>query len=342
VLPIPPDSVVTRLPIDDALWLAVGSAAGGNLVLVDGLTGATFDVGALSAQTAPRYFVDTMRFDPEGRAFAVADAVNGQTIVVDPTDEPPSAAFFADIPVAVAPERVVTSDVVGQQADLTLLDPDRKVLAKVSGELPAAGFMIDGDVVVVSGEGTVSRFGDGDDSAERVGSIAVPAGDRIVAAATTADGARLVVFGSTLEALVDLDGRTLFTTAFTTPIAPQRIDPGWSCLPVGSGDTFTALVDTDDGAQLADLRGVAIIDIATDGCTLLGTRNGVTEVIGRRGNVQIGQTRAARLAPDGTAAVVTTTTGQTQLVEIDDTTISTPVDVTAIAGTNAIVTFRDA
>ena len=134
-----------------------------------------------------------MRFDTAGRNFAVADAVNGQTIVVDTTAEPPTAAFFADIPIAVADERVVTSQVVGQQADLSLLDPERKVLAKVSGELPVGGVLIDEQVVVVSSEGTISRFGEGDTEAERLGDVAVPPGASIRSVALTAEGTRFVV-----------------------------------------------------------------------------------------------------------------------------------------------------
>lgn len=340
VVPIPRDAVVTRLPIDGALWLAVGSTAGGNVVLVDGMTGATFDVGALSGQPSPRYFVDTMRHDAEGRTFAIADAVNGQTIVVDTAAEPPAAAFYADIPVAVAAERVVTSQVVGQQADLTLLDPERKVLGKVSGELPAGGVMIDDDAVVVSTEGTISRFGEGAEEAERVGTVAVPTGDQVVAVSPTGGGSRLVVFGGSFQALVDLDGRTLFTTAFATPVAPATIDPGWSCLPIGSGDTFTTLVDVESGEQLVDLRGVTVDGVASDGCTLLGTRAGVHEVIGVDATVQLGQVRAATLAPDGRGVVVQTTAGTTQLLAFDGDTLGDPVDLTPAAGSNPLITFR--
>lgn len=340
VVPIDRDARVTRLPIDGALWLAVGTAAGGNVLLVDGMTGATFDVGALSGQPSPRYFVDTMRHDAAGRAFAVADAVNGQTIVVDPTTDPPVAAFFADIPVAVAPERVVTSQVVGQQADLTLLDPERKVLGKVSGELPAGGMIVDGDVIVVSTEGTISRFGEGDEKADRVGSVAVPPGEQIAAISPTGGNTRLVVFGTTFEALIDLDGRTLFTTAFTTPIDRPAIDPAWTCLPIGGGDTYTTIVDVESGDHLVDLRGVSVHSIAADGCTVLGTRAGVQEVIGVGGTVQIGQVRASTLAPDGRAVVVQTTAGTTQLLRIDGDTLAEPIDLTPVAGSNPLIAFR--
>ena len=224
VVPIALGSVVTRLPVAEALWLAAGSSSGGNVLLVDGITGATYDVGALAGQTAPRYFIDTMRFDTVGRNFAVADAVNGQTIVVHTAADPPAAAFFADIPIAVADQLVVTSQVVGQQADLSLLDPDRKVLAKVSGELPVGGVLLDEQVIVVSSEGTISRFGDGDTEAERLGIVEVPPGASIHAVGLTADGTRFVVFGDVFEAVVDLDGRTVFTATFPTRrrTAPDR------------------------------------------------------------------------------------------------------------------------
>ena len=341
VVPIERGSDVTRLSVTDALWLAVGSSSGGNLLLVDGLTGATYDVGALAGQASPRYYVDTMRFDTAGRNFAVADAVNGQTIVVDTTAVPATAAFFADIPVAVADGRVVTSQVVGQQADLSLLDPERKVLAKVSGELPVGGVLIDEQVVVVSSEGTISRFGDADTEAERLGDVAVPPGASIRSVALTAEGTRFVVVGDVFEAVIDLDGRTVFTTRFTTPIEPPAIDPEWTCLPLGGGDTYTSIIELESGEARVDLTGITVNDIADDGCTVIGTQAGITTVIGVDGAVQLGLVRAATLAPDGRAVVIQTDTGEVQFVQIDDGTLREPIDLTPLAPANPIVTFRD-
>jgi hypothetical protein len=341
VVPIQLGAVVVRLPIDDALWLAVGSSSGGNVLLIDGITGTTYDVGALAGQTAPRYFVDTMRFDAGGRNFAVADAVNGQTIVVHTAVEPPAAAFFADIPIAVADDLVVTSQVVGQQADLALLDPDRRELAKVSGELPVGGVLLGDEVTVVSAEGTISRFGEGDTEAERLGSIAVPAGARIQWVRETAAGSRFVAFGDVFEAVVDLDGRTLFTETFTSQVDHPTIDPGWTCLPVGGGDNYTSIVDLESGESMVDLAGVTVTGIAGNGCTVIGTRSGITEVIGIDGTVQLGLVRAATLAPDGRAVVVQTNAGEVQLVVIDDGTLREPIDLTPLAPANPIVTFRD-
>lgn len=342
VIPIETGAVVVRLPVADALWLAVGDEAGGNVVLVDGLSGATFDVGQLVAPTQIRVFLETLRHDAAGTSFAMADASNFQTIVVHTDDDPPAASFFADQPVAVGGELLVTSEVVGQQADLALVDPDRNELAKVSGELPVGGVLVDDEVTVISVDGTMSRFGKDDTEADRLGTVAVPAGASIRWVQPTADGSRFVVFGDTFEAVVDLGGRTVYTTTFTAAVESPHVEPGWACLPVGGGDTYTALIDLESGELLADLAGVEVLGASADGCTVIGTRNGLTEVISDDGVAQIGQTRSAALAPDGNAVVLTTASGATQLVEVDGTSIGTPLDLSALAGSNPIVAFRDA
>lgn len=342
VIAIDDGSVVNRLPIDDQLWLVVGSPSGGNILLVDGITGDTFDVADLVAPTSIRVFVETLRHDRDGTEFAMADANNFQTIVVHTDVDPPTAAFFADQPVAVGNDLLVTSEVVGQQADLALVDPERKELAKVSGELPVGGLLVDEEVTIVSVDGTVSRFGKGDTEAERLGTVAVPAGASIRWVRPTADGTRLVVFGDTFEAVIDRDAKTVFTTTFATDVDEPEIGPGWACLPIGGGDSYHSLIDTTSGEQLADLTGLAVTGTSADGCTVIGTRSGLTEVVGHDQTVALGRTRSAVLAPDGRAVVVQTMRGETQLVPIEDGGAGDAVDLSAHAPTNAIVLFRDA
>lgn len=342
IIPITLGAVVTRLPIADTLWLAVGSSSGGNIVLVDGTTGTTIDVGALTEQATPRYFVDNIRYDATGDTIAIADAGNFQTIVVHTDTEPPTADFFPSIPLAVTADRVVTSQVVGQQADFGLLDGEHEELAAVKGALPAAAVIDGDDVTVMSTEGDVTRFGPDDTEAEQLGSLAIPTTAVISFVRTTADGTRFVVFGDVFEAVVDLDGRTVFTTTFPAPVDAPTIAPGWACLPVGGGDIYTTLVDLDSGEVLADLTGMAVTSIADDGCTVLGTRDGVTTVIGRDGSVDLGEATAAVLAPDGRAAVVRTA-GRTHLVGItDDWELDEPLDLTALTPPNPVIRFRDA
>lgn len=185
------------------------------------------------------------------------------------------------------------------------------------------------------------RFGEGDTEAERLGTVAVPAGAAIRFVQPTADGTRFVVFGDTFEAVVDLDGRTVYTTTFAAAVDPPVIDPGWRCVPIGGGDAWVALVDMESGDITADLLGFTVTGTSADGCALIGTRNGLTEVVTADGAAQIGQTRAAALAPDGEAVVVQTTAGVTQLIEIDGTSIGDPVDLSSLAPTNLLVAFRE-
>jgi hypothetical protein len=342
IVTIDPNSVVSRLPIADSLWLAVSKATGGNLLLIDGLTGTSYDFADLAQQASPRFFVETLRFDSTGTHFAVADATTFQTVVIDTDADPPVATMFAAQPLTLDGEHVVTSQVVGQQADLTLYDYERSRLAAVTDGLPAGGALDGDDVVVASIDGGISRFGSGDESTERVGAIAVPAGATIKPPIhPSASGTRLVVFGGVFEAVVDLDGETVFTTTFTAEVEEPRIEPGWTCLPVGGGSTYHSLIDLESGEQLADLTGLTVTGVSADGCTVVGTRAGASEVVGDGGSVPLGRVRSAALAPDGSAAVVQTTTGATQLLPIDDDwTLGAAVDLTEHAPANALVTFR--
>jgi hypothetical protein len=231
---------------------------------------------------------------------------------------------------------------VGQQADLTLFDAEGAELATVKDQLPAGGVFDGDDVIVTSIDGAVSKFGEGDESAERLGTVAVPAGAAVSSVYPSADGTRLVVRGEVFEAVVDLDGKTVFTTTFTSSIGELPIDPSWSCLPVGGGESFHSIVDLETGEQLADLTGLAVTGVSADGCTVIGTRSGATEVIGDGGSVPLGRVRGAWLAPDGRSVVVQTTTGTTELRTIDDDwALGEVVDVTEHAPANAIVTFRE-
>jgi hypothetical protein len=342
IVTIDPNSVVSRLAISDSLWLAVSKSTGGNLVMVDGLTGTSYDFAALAEQASPRFYVETLRFDDTGKRFAVADANTFQTVVIDTTADPPVATFFAAQPLALDDKHVVTSQVVGPQADLSMYDYERSQLARVTDGLPAGGTLVGDDVVVASVDGAVSRFGSGDEAAERIGAIAVPAGATITPPIhPSADATRMVVFGGVFEAVVDLDGRTVFTTTFTASVDEPRIEPGWTCLPVGGGSTYHSIVELETGEQLADLSGLTVTGVSADGCTVVGTRAGASEVVGDGGSVPLGRVRTAPLAPDGKAVVVQTTTGATQLLPIDDDwTLGAAVDLTAVAPANALVTFR--
>ena len=145
-IPIDRNSIVSPLRTDERLYLAVGQATGGNVLIVDASTGDVLDIGALAQQPSPRLFIETLSWSSDASAFAIGDANNFQTIVVRPGST--EAIFLPDQPVAITDNLVATSQVVGQQADVALLDFDRKNQAFVPTGIPAGG-VFNGDQLVM-------------------------------------------------------------------------------------------------------------------------------------------------------------------------------------------------
>ena len=344
-IPIDRTDTVTPIRTPGTLHLIIGDANGGDVIIVDVATGEQLDVGALAEQAEPQIFAnalmfaETVRWSADATSFAVADASSFQTIVVrsGSTD----VAFFGSQPVALSDDRVVTSQTIGGQADIELLDYQRDSKARVPTPIPAGGLMIDDDLLMVSIDGGVYRVTGGATEAERIGRVAVPAGGTVAAVQPTANGDRLVVTGPAFQAVIDLEGRTIFTTTFTTPVDTATPHPEWSCLPVGGDDAYHSLVALSTGDQLADLSGVDVLGTSADGCTVLGERAGIVEVITADGTVSLGRVRGAALAPDGRTVVRSTMTGTTEVVRLDDDLeLGDPVELTA-SPLNPIVAFLD-
>ncbi|MDJ0771499.1 MAG: hypothetical protein QNJ12_22120 [Ilumatobacter sp.] len=348
IVPIARNSSVSEVKTIDTFHLVIGDPSGGNVVVLDAATGETIDVGATAGQANPLMFAETMRHSTDGTTFAVADAANFQTILVRPGVIEP--AFFPDQPIAVGTELIATSQVVGAEADVTLYDFERDNKATGTIEIPAGGVMVDDVLTLVSIDGAVYRLGSGDDEAERIGVVAVPAGETVSSVRPTFDGQRLVVAGAVFEAVIDLDGTTVFTTTFTTPVAVDEPAVDWTCLPVGGASAgsgsaaagFHSIISLETGEQLADLTGLSVTRVASDGCTVIGERAGVIEVVGVGGGVTLGSLRTAALGPDGRTVVQQTTAGATELVSIDDEfELGEPIDLSEHAALNLTVAFLD-
>jgi hypothetical protein len=281
-------------------------------------------------------FVDTLRTNFDGTLFAVADATNFQTIAIDPDSEAP--VFLPDQPVAVGDGLIATSQTVGLQADISLVTLDRSTEASVPTEIPAGGVIADDALTMVSVDGGIFRIERGDEEADRRGVLAIPAGESVRSAEPAAQGERLVVSGTTFQAVVDLDGTTRYSTVLSQAVEFVEPDLTWACLPVGGAGMWATIVDLTTGEHLADLTGVEVVGIVDDGCTVLAERNGTTEVISADGVVTIGRFDQVVLAPDG-RSVITIGDGSTELIAIEELELGEPVDLTAVAGTDTLIAF---
>ena len=336
--PIERSNTVSPVHTVEKLHLIVGTGSGGGVSVIDVGTGEILDIAAIAELSAPRLFAETIRWSADGTRFAVADAAFFRTIVVESGSD--VASFFASQPVALNDELVATSQVINRQADIELFDRERTSQGRVATEIPAGGVMVDDDLLMVATTGAVYRVTGGDSEAERLGAVAVPTGAAVATVYPTDDGRRLVVSGAVFQAVIDLEGRTLFTTTFTTPVETPPPGPGWTCLPVGGGDTYHSIVAVETGEQLADLSGLAVTGTSSDGCTVIGRRGDLTEIVTAAGTVPLGRVRDATLGPDGRTVVRTTATGSTEILRIDDDlTVGEPIDLSVVAPMNPLVAF---
>lgn len=320
-----------RLPIGRSLTFVVAPPGNGNLVFVDGATGDVLDVGDVAAQSSPLLFADSVRSDPSGRAFAVGDGRNFQTVVVRFGDD--EAGFFPGVPMAVDTDLVVTSQNVGTSAELGLFTADGDRLTAVSTERPVGGIIARERFVYVTESGDVLAAGADSREPTELGSIPVPGGDQVVAVSPALDHQRLVVTGGRFVAVLDLDGEVVFQTTFTSTLTMLTPWSTWRCLPVGGDGEFHSLIDLDTGETLADLSDGSVSATSADGCAVHLNTDGGSRVLSHLGTATLGpDVRSVVLAPDATAALTIDTTGTARLIHVAPREANSDADVDGDGG----------
>ena len=132
-LDIPRGHRVSALPTANDLSVVIGDDSGGNLAIVTdvaGLRPVVMDLGVFTDEPNPRYFPTDIRHDSAGTLFAIADTVNFQTVLVTPTSTTP--VYLPDLALAVHPQLVVTSQTVGDRAEIGLFDPNGDRIRTIS------------------------------------------------------------------------------------------------------------------------------------------------------------------------------------------------------------------
>lgn len=326
---IPAGSKVTRLATDgDHLLLAAGVAAGGEITVVDGITGWSAQLGELAGLERPRLFTDTIRVDPTGRTIAVADASSFQTIVVRRAGDAPDAEVtvdnYAAQPLAVGGQLVATSQVVGRRADLAVHTPGSGVTIPVGAAIPVGATIADGALVAVTVDGEVIRVRPGDRHPRRLATLDLPGEATPTAAYPVLGGTRLVVVTRGHTAVVDTDGTLVYSAA---GLPALDTEPAWQqrCLAIGA-----AIVDLSDGTVTTELPGRQALTQSADGCGVaLGTTRRATVAVGGA-SARLPDGELLAFAPDARAAVVRGT-ARTDLVVLDrDLEADDPVELTVL------------
>jgi hypothetical protein len=313
-VPIPTGATVRPAATPGTLSLLIGSDTGSNLVIVSGAAGSQpsiTDIAALTGEADPRYLPSGVRHDRAGSIFAVADATNFQTVVVTPGTTAP--VYLPDLPLAAHPTLIVTSQTVGDRAELGLFDPTGTRIRTLSvpavrgGTISAAGTR----VVLVTRDGRVMEARPTSSSTTDLSTLDLPIGDTVLAVEPVLGGSRLWVVSERAIFLIATDGDVIGRWSGATSVGFEPVSMTSRCAVAHTDDT-TRLVDLDTGRELAEIGDVSGLSASDDGCLLTGVRRDADNehlLIGRFGTIGLSGRRALGLAPDASAAVLSSDAG---------------------------------
>jgi hypothetical protein len=221
---------------------------------------------------------------------------------------------------AVADDLVVTSQTVGSSAELGLFDADGERLASVASEERPVGGLIEAErFVFVSETGAIYAASADDEAPRRLGAIALAEGEAVQSVWPALGGTRLVASGAGFQAIVDLDGTTLFQATFPTATTTLTPTPTWRCLPVGGSGVFSSLVDLGTGDTLAELQSADVTAVGDDGCGVQLVRDGGRSFVTPAGAAALpASVSTVWIAPDASAAVLVDTGSAASLVRVTD------------------------
>ncbi len=329
-LDIPQGHRVSALPTANDLSVVIGDDSGGNLAIVTdvaGLRPVVMDLGVFTDEPNPRYFPTDIRHDSAGTLFAIADTVNFQTVLVTPSSTTP--VYLPDLALAVHPQLVVTSQTVGDRAEIGLFDPNGDRIRTISTPAVRGGAITaDGErFVFVTKEGRIMRVTRTSNDLEDLGGLELPEGETVNAIATVGGGSRLWVRSDHTAYVVDLSGGIRGRWSANAPITEEPLTMLSRCAVVHA-DGVSRLVSLLTGRELNMVTGITGMSRSDDGCLVTGVRSSdrSSVLVGEFEMVTLAGRRALALAPDATAVVLSSDTGPI-IVEVDDL-------AAAIAGTS--------
>lgn len=238
-----------RLQTHRSLTFLATPSTPGNLLLIDGATGTTLDVGMVAGQRTPILFPDSLTADRNQRIFALGDGRNFQTIVVG--FDLPTASYFPGVPITISSDLVITATTVGRSSELGVFSVDGQRLNSVATERPIGTLLTDRTLLMVSPTGGISTLDvDSGEITPRTPLI-LPIGEEIIWVAPGLDHQRLIVAGRRSLAILDPDGIVISQQIFTSD---REMEPGWAtwkCWPVGTVESVHGLIDLTTGGTVA-------------------------------------------------------------------------------------------
>jgi hypothetical protein len=320
-LDIPRGHRVSALPTANDLSVVIGDDSGGNLAIatdVAGLRPVVMDLGVFTDEPSPRYFPTDIRHDSAGTLFAIADTVNFQTVLVTPTSTTP--VYLPDLALAVHPQLVVTSQTVGDRAEIGLFDPNGDRIRTISTPAVRGGAITaDGErFVFVTKEGRIMRVARTSNDLEDLGGVELPEGETVNTVATVGGGSRLWVRSDHTAYVVDLSGGIRGRWSANAPITEEPLTMLSRCAVVHA-DGVSRLVSLLTGRELNEVTGITGMSRSDDGCLLTGVRSSDRSgvLVGEFEMVTLAGRRALALAPDATAVVLSSDTGPV-IVDVDE------------------------
>ena len=320
-LDIPQGHRVSALPTANDLSVVIGDDSGGNLAIVTdvaGLRPVVMDLGVFTDEPNPRYFPTDIRHDSAGTLFAIADTVNFQTVLVTPTSTTP--VYLPDLALAVHPQLVVTSQTVGDRAEIGLFDPNGDRIRTISTPAVRGGAITaDGErFVFVTKGGRIMRVTRTSNDLEDLGGLELPEGETVNTVTTAGGGSRLWVRSDHTAYVVDLSGGIRGRWSANAPMTEEPLTMLSRCAVVHA-DGVSRLVSLLTGRELNEVTGITGMSRSDDGCLVTGVRSSDRSgvLVGEFEMVTLAGRRALALAPDATAVVLSSDTGPV-IVDVDD------------------------
>ena len=321
ILDIPGGHRVRSLPTTNDLSVVIGDDGGGNLVIVtdvSGLRPVVMDLSVYTDEPNPRYFPSDIRHDAAGTLFAIADTVNFQTVLVTPTS--PTPVYLPDLALAVHPQLVVTSQTVGDRAEIGLFDPDGDRIRTISTPAVRGGAITaDGErFVFVTRDGRIMRVTRTSNDLEDLGGLELPDGESINTVTTVGGGSRLWVRSEHTAFVVDLSGGIRGRWSAVDPITEEPLSLLSRCAVIHA-DGVSRLVSLLNGRELNEVTGISGISRSDDGCLVTGvrTQDRSSVLVGEFDLVSLAGRQVLALAPDATAVVLSSDTGPV-IVDVTD------------------------